>query len=88
MCAEAPTCSKPYVSVRAQWGSGGRSSSPQLHMGRRVWRERRRVGCVALHRDVTLTRTVLHEEMRTWMRMLGVTRLDQLGPQYVDISKL
>jgi isopentenyl diphosphate isomerase/L-lactate dehydrogenase-like FMN-dependent dehydrogenase len=31
---------------------------------------------------------VLEEEITIGMQLLGVTRVDQLGPQYLDTSKI
>lgn len=39
-------------------------------------------------RDQAELTTVLEEEIAIGMQLLGVTHVDQLGPQYLDTSKI
>ncbi len=40
------------------------------------------------HKVLTLCEKVLKEEMEIGMRLLGVKHLDELGPEFLDCSKL
>ena len=59
-------------------------------MGNREWSEFLKV-CLALHVDITCTANftaVLKAEVETCMRLLGVEKVNELGPQHVSCQTL
>lgn len=82
--------------MRALWGLEGRSSSPPRGGGPMVWNARSRVSrqlaltltCQERGESYTDAPAVLREEMEISMRLMGVKNIQELGPQYLETSRL
>lgn len=73
--ARAVGLGRPFIYAATGWGAEG--------VEKAVMSEPK-----SLRSNKSKLITVLQEEMEIGMKLLGVTRLDQLGPQYLDCSRL